>query len=170
MLGSRAMEFLRRRPRRALAIAGVALAVLAIGLFPLFAPKGSVSVDQPPPGAEFQEAKRGTFRDGAPGHAVSGTVTLLRGPEGDVLRFEDYRATAGPDVYFYLTPSADPRTTREVESGLRVLVPGGDEDGEATLRGNFNVPLPAGFDPAAFRGLAAWCDRFDVLFGSASLA
>jgi hypothetical protein len=49
-------------------------------------------------------------------------------------------------------------------------VPGGAEDGEATLRGNFNVPLPAGFDPAAYQGLAAWCERFDVLFGSAALA
>jgi hypothetical protein len=73
-------------------------------------------------------------------------------------------------VYFYLSPVAQPARTQDVESGLRLVVPGGDEDGEATVRGNFNVPLPAGFDPAAYQSLAAWCDRFDVLFGYATLA
>lgn len=147
----------------------VVLAVVAVAAYPIFAPKASTVLDQPAmPGATTHAT--GQWRDGEVGHTARGTVTVVQGGDGAwALRFEGYDATAGPDVYFFLTPGAMPRTTAEVESGLRVLVPGGSDGGEATLRGNFNVPLPADFDPARYRGIAAWCDQFNVLFGWAAL-
>lgn len=41
---------------------------------------------------------------------------------------------------------------------------------QATARGDFTVPLPAGFDPAAYARVVAWCNSYDVRFGSAALA
>jgi hypothetical protein len=156
-----------------LALAGglAVLAVAAVVVYPILAPKASTTVDQAMvPGAEV--LARGTLQGAGDGvHHVSGSVLLLRDAQGQLLlRFEDYQATDGPDVFLHLTPGSNPRTTAQVEAGLRVPVPGGPDGGEATLRGNFHVPLPAGVDPAGFRGLAVWCDQFNVLFGNASLA
>lgn len=147
----------------------VGLAGAAYVGFTYFAPKGETRVDEAlPDDASFVAVKEGAFRSGAPGHDVSGRVTLLRAADGShLLRFEEYEATSGPDVYYYLTPTPRADSTASVEgAGLRVTVPGGD-DGEATLRGDFNVPLPDGFDPSAYRGLSVWCERFNVLFGDA---
>ncbi len=113
--------------------------------------------------------KAGSFEGADRYHHVSGTVTLYRLEDGSpLLRFEDYDATAGPDVYVYLTPG-DPEGSDVEAEGLRVLVPGGAEDGQATLRGNFNVPLPDHVDPDDWSGVAIWCEDFNVLFGGASL-
>lgn len=166
------LAFLRVRRNQLLLGAAVLALVAAAAAAPLFLPKASQTVSQPlaDVGAAPMLVKEGRFVDGEPAHHAEGRVAVYRGDHGHFLRFEGYDATAGPDVYFYLTPKPDARTTAEVEGGLRVLVPGGDDDGEATLRGDFNVPLPAGFDPAAYQGIVAWCDRFDVRFGSASWA
>ena len=157
---------------RKVAVAGV-LVVLAIGAvvaYPIFAPKPTTQVNEAAM-AGAQTLAQGTFQGAGDGiHQASGRVLLQRDGGSYYLRFEDYEATSGPDVFFYLTSTADARTTQQVESGLRVLVPGGSDGGEATLRGSFNVPLPADFDPARYRGLAIWCDQFDTLFGSAALA
>lgn len=165
------MHLLQRAARRpTLVLGAVAVLVVAGALaYPILAPKASTTLDQAAPASAMSLAV-GTFMDGAPGHPAKGTVRLLQSSDGPVLRFEGYEATAGPDVYFFLTEKAQPRTTEDVESGFRVLVPGGAADGQATLRGNFNVPLPAGFDAARYQGLAAWCDDFNVLFGWATLA
>lgn len=156
--------------RRVLLVVLAGLAVAGLLAYPFLAPKASTAVQQPLPAGAGAPVKQGAFRDGAPGHHAEGMVKVLRGSEGWFLRFEGYDATAGPDVYFFLSRVAEPRTTQEVEGGVKLLVPGGDQDGEATLRGAFNVPLPAGFDPAAWSSVAVWCDNFDVLFGSAPLA
>ena len=150
-------------------VLGIAiLAIAALAAYPFLAPKPTTQLDQAmEPGAT--KLLTGQLRDGEVGHHAEGTASILRGAEGYTLRLEGYDATSGPDVYFFLTPTAEPRTTEEVEGGLRVLVPGGSDNGEATLRGNFNVPLPADFDPSRYHGIAAWCDNFNVLFGWASL-
>lgn len=109
---------------------------------------------------------RGVFRDGDSLHHVGGTVTLYEMDGAPFLRFEDYEATDGPDVYIYLVRGA---TDTVDADDVKVLVPEG-KDGHATLRGNFNVPLPAGMDWTSYDGIVVWCDRFDVEFGSAALS
>lgn len=162
-------HFLRQH-KVALAAGLAALAVVAVLAYPVFAPKPSTTVQQDAPAGAVAVAS-GTFQGAGDGiHHASGRVSILRDGEAYLLRFEGYQATDGPDVYFYLTRAPAARTTEEVESGLRVLVPGGAADGEATLRGDFHVPLPQGFDPATWQGVVAWCDQFNVLFGSAALA
>lgn len=158
----------RRRVWIALAIAGVVL-VGALGAWWFFAPKPSSTRDDPAP--EGTVLASGSFAGADSFHYASGTVQLVRQADGaHVLRFEDYDARAGPDVYFWLTPATAASGVGDVEAdGVELATPGGFMGGQATLRGNFNVPLPADFDPAAWGGVVAWCNSYDVLFNFAPL-
>ena len=147
-------------------LGGVALLAVGGGAYWAFAPEGSTQVMEASPGGEA--VKRGTFRNGDDLHRVSGSVTLLQVDGRHVLRFEGYDATAGPDVFFYLTPDARADGVDAVEGrGLRAETTA--RGGQATLRGDFNVELPQDFDPAGYAGLAVWCEQFNVLFGHAAL-
>ena len=87
------------------------------------------------------------------------------------MRIENYQQTDGPDVYCYLTESASPSSLSDVvDHGVLIPVPGGASDGQTTLRGSFNVPLPDGLDVSRYHGLAAWGQTTHVLFGSAAPA
>ena len=155
---------------RALAWALVAVAALVIagvGWY-YFAPKPTSFLDEPAPAAAETLAS-GSFQGADAAHDVAGSVTLLRDADGFVLRFEDYDATSGPDVYFYLTKEPGAYTTGAVE-GDGIRIPTGSATGQATLRGSFNVRVPDGVDATQYGGLSVWCDRFGVLFGSAPLA
>jgi hypothetical protein len=138
-----------------------------------FVPEGTDSVQEPlPDGMEredFGVVKSGEFQDGDGSHHASGSVKLLQEGAYYYLRFENYEATSGPDVYFYLTEQANARSTSDVESGMKLLTPGGRDGGEATKRGAFNIPLPADFDPSKWNGITLWCDDFNVVFGTAEL-
>jgi len=151
--------------------AAAALAVVA-GAFalPYFLPEEGRTVREDAPIAVVgtEVLGQGSFR-GEAGHHVSGTVKLLLVDGVAYLRFENYSQTQGPDVYVYLTPSAMPDTNEEVQAGVRILLDGGAGAGESTQEGDFNQRLPDGLDLASFRGVAVWCDRFNVPFGYATL-
>lgn len=88
------------------------------------------------------------------------------------LYFEDYDATDGLDVWFYMTAEANEGDTTEVEdNGLKVLVPETMEssDGRAEVEGTFTVPLPDDFDPQLWSGLTIWCDAYNIEMGSVGL-
>ena len=110
----------------------------------------------------------GTF-EGKAGHTVAGRVSLVEDAQGYLLRFEGYEQTQGPDVYLYLTPTADPDTRAAIRAGYKVRIDGGAGDGESTKVGTFEQRLPDDLDPRAFRGVAVWCDRFSTPFGAATL-
>lgn len=159
--------------KRNLLVIGAVLAGLAVvGFFvgqEYFFPETGTTVDETAPPAETSEVLRsGTF-SGKAGHSVSGMVKLIKVGDRYYLRFENYRQTQGPDVFLYLTPSDDPDTRDEVYAGVKILVDGGADGGEITKEGNFNQRLPAGIDIAKYGGVAIWCDRFSVPFGSAPL-
>lgn len=158
---------LGRRKALSIALASVALLAVAGGAAWYFlAPKPvETRSDAAPVGASL---KGGTFQDGEPLHHASGIVRLLQVADGHVLRFEGYEATSGPDVYFYLTPKQHATTTQEVEGdGVKIRTP--TVMGHATLRGDFNLDIPAGVDVAQHAGIAVWCDTYNVLFGYAEL-
>ena len=146
-----------------------------------FAPERSTHVQEPlpdlggPPSAGQdppQALRTGTFTGADDFHFARGTVALFQDANGSyLLRFEGYDAREGPDVYLYLTRAAGDDTTAAVEGmGVRLRVPGGEGDGRATLRGAFNVPVPAGTDALAYGGVTIWCDQFNHFFGHAPLA
>lgn len=173
---------MKRKLLIGLAVAAVIALVMGVVVYQTwFAPVDAKTVDQEFPdlgagtttGASVPAPLRsGAFAGADDFHYARGTVELYRAADGTfVLRFEDYDARSGPDVYLYLTKSAGDSSTSAVEGeGLRIFVPGGANGGQATLRGNFNVELPAGTDALAYGGITIWCDDFNQFFGSAPLA
>lgn len=159
-----------RRKHWILVATGGAIAVIAglvVGKMYFF-PESSTRLNEAAP-EEAQLLSTGSF-SGKTGHHVSGTVKILQSGDGFFLRFENYNQTQGPDVFVYLTREPNPTSTSQVEGGLRVLLDSGADGGESTKVGTFNQALPANFDPAMYRGVAIWCDQFNVLFGNAALA
>lgn len=156
------------RGRKAVVL-GIAAALLLLGGvgWYFFAPKPTRTLAEPAPVGTL--IKSGIFQDGEPLHEAEGSVRLLSVDGGHVLRFEDFEATSGPDVYLYLTPAARASTVAEVEgAGVKVRTP--TSMGQATLRGDFNLEVPEGLDVSRYMGVAIWCDTYNVLFGYAELA
>ena len=107
--------------------------------------------------------------EGKAGHDVSGRVQLYELDGVHYLRFVDYEQEQGPDVFVYLTPAEDPDTGSEIAAGRRIPIDGGADGGESTVTGTFVQRLPADVDPADYRGVGVWCDRFRTPFGAATL-
>ena len=161
------------RPELALTVATIVAIVAIVVAGPLFLPEEATVVEATPTPAGVDRGTAtviatGTF-EGTTGHTVRGQVSLVQDAKGYLLRFEDYEQTQGPDVYIYLTPTADPRTSAAVDAGYKVRIDGGAGDGESTKVGTFEQRLPDDLDPRAFRGVAVWCDRFSTPFGAATL-
>lgn len=158
------------RKTKVLVILGTVVVLAGVGYYVAdryFLPQKTIQVNEATPAATIV-ISQGTF-DGRAGHQASGTVKLLRAGMDNYLRFEGFEMTAGPDVHFYLTPSRDPTSNDEIGAGLLLSVDG-VEDGRADKRGDFNILLPTGIDLSKYHGVGAWCDRFNVPFGTASLA
>lgn len=157
-----------RSRKLAIGLAIVAAVALVAGVAWYFiAPKPAELRSEAAPTG--QVVAEGVFRDGDPLHHASGSVRLVEVDGRTVLRFEDYDATNGPDVYVYLTPMAHATSASQVEGdGLKVRTP--TPMGQATLRGDFNLEVPAGVDVRAFGGVAIWCVTYNVLFGYAELS
>lgn len=112
----------------------------------------------------------GQCEDGDPGHSCEGTVSIAEVNGTWMLAFEDYDATDGPDVWFYLTKEGHEGETEAVEEdGLLVLVPQID-DGRAEVEGNFLIPLPDSFIVTEWGGLSVWCEDYNILMGSVAFS
>lgn len=90
-------------------------------------------------------------------HDAQGEVFIIEANDGSkFLRFENFRATNGPDLFVYL--ATDETATDFVSLGR--------------LKGNIgnqNYLIPPGVDLANQDTVLIWCKQFSVLFGSANL-
>ncbi|MFE0254374.1 DM13 domain-containing protein [Streptomyces sp. NPDC059010] len=101
-------------------------------------------------------------------HTTSGTAKLVRLADGShIVRLENLDTSNGPDLRVWLTDAP----VREGRSGWHVF-----DDGKhislGRLKGNKgsqNYTVPEDIDPARYRSVSIWCDRFDVSFGAAEL-
>ncbi len=102
-------------------------------------------------------AASGTFRGADDFHFGQGTASIIETVPGRfTLRFEAFSVRNGPDLYVYLSPSAEGYADGVLELG--------------TLKatdGSFGYELPAGIDPADFASAVIWCKQFAVLFAVA---
>lgn len=91
-------------------------------------------------------------------HDAQGDVLIIESDDGSrFLRFENFKATNGPDLYVYL--STDQTAEDCVSLGM--------------LKGNIgnqNYMIPPGADLSNYDMVLIWCKQFSVLFGSAKLA
>lgn len=115
----------------------------------------------PAAGGAFQPrvASTGVFTGADDFHFGRGQVQLIETAPGSyTVRFEDFSVRNGPDLFVYLSPSADGYADGALNLG----------DLKAT-DGAFNYEIPAGTDLAHFRSVIVWCKQFTVLFATAPL-
>lgn len=114
-----------------------------------------------PPPSEPVEVVSGPFA--GIDHSASGTATIYRLDESNVLRFEDDTDIQnGPDLYVWLL--ADDTYTGGIPQDFIDL---------GKIKGNVggqNYALPPEYDPAIHRLVMIWCLRFDVPFAAAPLS
>ena len=134
-------------------IVGITIFSYAAG--PLFY---NVSVNEEMPSANISNLM-GTFvgvNDGI--HDATGDVLLIETDEGSkYLRFENFKATNGPDLYVYLSTDTD----------------ASDFINLGRLKGNIgnqNYLIPPGAELSKYSTVLIWCKQFSVLFGSAELS
>lgn len=101
-------------------------------------------------------------------HATSGTVRILRLPDGSrILRLDNLDTSNGPDLHVWITDAPVIRGS----SGWHVFDDGAHLD-LGRLKGNKgsqNYSLPAEVDLRRYASVTIWCDRFNVSFGAAQL-
>ena len=111
---------------------------------------------------------KGEFHGGnyAPGDTASGGVSLVKLENGTYeLRLgNDFSTTPGPDLFVYLSASADPKNSAAITGNAFF-----DAGKLGSPTGGQNLSLPSDFDPAKFKSVAIWCKQFSVLFGAAPL-
>ena len=92
-------------------------------------------------------------------HFAEGQALILETEPGVyILRVENFSVRNGPDLFVYLSYSADGYESEAVNLG----------DLKAT-DGAFNYEIPADLDVSEFKSAVVWCKRFSVLFGHAPL-
>jgi hypothetical protein len=91
-------------------------------------------------------------------HDAAGEVFVIESEDGSkFLRFENFKASNGPDLYVYLATD---------ETALDYVSLG-------KLKGNIgnqNYLIPPGADLSNQDTVLIWCKQFSVLFGSAKLS
>jgi hypothetical protein len=101
---------------------------------------------------------RGRFRGADDFHYGSGVARILETKPGEfALRLEDFSVRNGPDLFVYLSPSADGYASAAIELGRL----------KAT-DGSFNYAIPHGTDIDALRSAVIWCKAFSVQFAHAT--
>ena len=138
-------------------IAGIGLAAIS----PYFY---NTSIDEAAPGSDSMDVSEMTKQSGVfvgvgDGiHDAAGDAMVLSTDDGTrYLRFENFKATNGPDLYVYL--STDEGASDYVSLGTL----------KANM-GNQNYEIPSDVNVAKYSKVLIWCKAFSVLFGSADLA
>lgn len=104
----------------------------------------------------------GSFHGSDEFHFGRGTARLIEvAPGSYVVRLEDFAVRNGPDLYVYLSPSADGYTRDAIELG-RLKADRGNQ--------NYDVPSGALRDPTRAASVVVWCKQFSHLFATAPLA
>jgi hypothetical protein len=103
--------------------------------------------------------RRGRFSGADEFHFGKGTARLIETAPGRfTVRLEDFAVRNGPDLYLYLSPSAEGYARGAVELG-RLKADRGDQ----------NYRVPAGTDVTRAASVVVWCRQFSVLFATATL-
>jgi len=111
------------------------------------------------PSASDVNERTGSFTGADEFHFGRGTARLIETAPGTfTVRLEDFAVRNGPDLFVYLSPSADGYVEGSVELGRL-----------KADTGNQNYEVPAGADVSAARSVVIWCKQFAVVFATAPL-
>jgi hypothetical protein len=108
--------------------------------------------------------KLGTFVDADNFHKGSGIATIFELSDGSqVLRFEEFTVTNGPDLHVYLATGNAPTGRDDLGEFLDL----GELKGNV---GDQNYEIPAGMDLTAYQSIVIYCVPFHVVFSIATLS
>ena len=129
---------------------------------PSITPSGPAATSAPTPVASVTLVERaGTFHGTDDFHFGRGTARLIEvAPGSFVVRLEDFAVRNGPDLYVYVSPSAEGYAREAIELG-RLKADTGNQ--------NYPVPADALDDPARAASVVIWCKQFSHLFATAPL-
>jgi hypothetical protein len=116
-------------------------------------------------GAGAMMIGKGAFTKVDATHFASGQASIDKTADGKfVVRFADFSAADGPDLYVMLSAHPDPRSSEEV------MKDGSLELGQLSSQsGDQEYALPADYDPAKYKSIVIYCKRFGVVFSTATL-
>lgn len=98
-------------------------------------------------------------------HQTTGVARLTELADGShIVRLEGFSTSDGPDVHVWLTDQAAGGDSSQYDD--RRYLPLGELKG---TDGNQNYPVSPHADLAGLTSVVIWCDRFNVVFGSAPL-
>lgn len=102
----------------------------------------------------------GSFEDGEPGHRGAGMAEVQRLADGSLnLHLSEFSVTSGPDLFVYLSKSADGDPGEFLNLGKLTA-----------NNGSQNYAIPAGTSIEEYRRVLVWCRQFAVNFAFAPLA
>jgi hypothetical protein len=116
------------------------------------------------PAAEWVTVATGTFFGADRFHEGEGTAVILQLNDQQVLRFEEFRVTNGPDLHVILSKNPNPTNRSDL---------GDDYIDLGQLKGNVgsqNYELPTNLDLSEYQSVVIYCMPFHVLFASAALS
>jgi hypothetical protein len=104
----------------------------------------------------------GQFHGSDEFHFGRGTARLVETAPGTwVVRLEEFAVRNGPDLFVYISPSADGYADGAIELG-KLKADTGNQ--------NYDVPAGALADPTRAGSVIIWCKQFSHLFATAPLA
>jgi hypothetical protein len=119
-----------------------------------------IATPSPSPSPSPLISLAGRFKGMDEFHFGRGTGRLIETEPGHfVVRLETFEVRNGPDLYVYLSPSADGYAKGAIEVGRL-----------KADKGNQNYELPPGTDISRAASIVIWCRQFSVLFATAALA
>ena len=115
-----------------------------------------------PPAESIKDevVRQGNFVDGDAVHKAAGQAKVLKTPEGNLLKFENFSVLKGPDVFVYL--SKNPNAEADKKPGEFVSL-----GRLQNHTGDQVYKLPANADE--YKSVVIWCRAFGVTFAAANL-
>lgn len=110
---------------------------------------------------EWVIAAQGEFVGADDFHQGSGTATIFQQGENQILRFENFESTNGPDLHVLLVENVSGTSSSEL----------GDYIDLGALKGNIgnqNYEIPADTDLSKYSGVMIYCMPFHVVFSTAA--
>ncbi len=132
----------------------VITAILAFIVVLASCKKNDKTLNEPFDKSNAIELNRGIYINSS--QEVSGCARVYTKDNNRYLVFENFKATAGPDLKVYFSTST---TNNDVVSLGDLKATGG----------NFSYCIPANIDISSYKYILIWCEDFKKLFGYAVL-
>lgn len=129
------------------------------------APMGAVPAEETAGGGEAAPTTLAGGEFVSLEHETRGTALVLDTPGRQVLRFEDFETSDGPDLLVYLS-AKEPAGPDDWYGYDRDFVDLGELKGNV---GNQNYAIPSNVDLDRYSTAVVWCRRFEVGFAAAVL-